>query len=52
LTVLDLRSSGLYGPVPSDLCESGSLAVLQLDGNSLAGTIPDSIANCSSLYLL
>ncbi|KAF8642122.1 hypothetical protein HU200_067381 [Digitaria exilis] len=52
LTVLDLRSTGLYGPIPADLCESGSLAVLQLDGNSLAGPIPDSIGKCSSLYLL
>ncbi|CAL4959374.1 unnamed protein product [Urochloa decumbens] len=54
LTVLDLRSTGLYGPVPADLCgESGSsLAVLQLDGNSLAGPIPDTIGKCSSLYLL
>ncbi|CAM0147751.1 unnamed protein product [Urochloa decumbens] len=54
LTVLDLRSTGLYGAVPADLCgESGSsLAVLQLDGNSLAGPIPDTIGKCSSLYLL
>ena len=53
LTVLDLRSTGLYGAMPADLCGSGSLiAVLQLDGNSLAGPIPDSIGNCSSLYLL
>ncbi|CAO1940989.1 unnamed protein product [Urochloa humidicola] len=53
LTVLDLRSTGLYGAVPADLCQSGSsLAVLQLDGNSLAGPIPDTIGNCSSLYLL
>ncbi|CAO2167769.1 unnamed protein product [Urochloa humidicola] len=53
LTVLDLRSTGMYGAVPADLCQSGSsLAVLQLDGNSLAGPIPDTIGNCSSLYLL
>ncbi|WVZ67376.1 hypothetical protein U9M48_016463 [Paspalum notatum var. saurae] len=53
LTVLDVRSTGLYGAIPAGLCESaGSLAVLQLDGNNLAGPIPDSIGNCSSLYLL
>lgn len=53
LTVLDLRESDLYGMIPGDLCESSSsLAILQLDGNSLTGPIPQEIGNCSSLYLL
>lgn len=53
LTVLDIRESALYGMIPGDLCEpSSSLAILQLDGNSLSGPIPDEIGNCSSLYLL
>ncbi|KAK6145758.1 hypothetical protein DH2020_019627 [Rehmannia glutinosa] len=35
LTVLDIRNSGLIGSIPGDICDSGSLAILQLDGNSL-----------------
>ncbi|KAJ6403882.1 hypothetical protein OIU84_012139 [Salix udensis] len=39
-------------PAEKDICESGSLNILQLDGNSLMGQIPEEIGNCSSLYLL
>ncbi|XP_078433618.1 uncharacterized protein LOC144704908 [Wolffia australiana] len=52
LTVVDLRGCGLYGSIPPELCDSGSIEVLQLDRNSLSGPIPPEIANCSSLHLL
>ncbi|MCI97350.1 putative inactive leucine-rich repeat receptor-like protein kinase, partial [Trifolium medium] len=41
----------MFGSIPEDTCDSGNLAVLQLDGNYLKGSIPEEIGNCSSLYL-
>ncbi|KAL3507175.1 hypothetical protein ACH5RR_032557 [Cinchona calisaya] len=49
LSVLDIPNSALTGSIPGDICDSGSLRILQLDENSLTKPIPDEIGNCSSL---
>ncbi|XVE84603.1 hypothetical protein DITRI_Ditri17bG0026000 [Diplodiscus trichospermus] len=58
---LDLSRNSLQGNIAAEMglfasmrgsCEAGSLEILQLDGNSLTGPIPDEIGICSSLYLL
>ncbi|KAM7266250.1 hypothetical protein ACFE04_004275 [Oxalis oulophora] len=41
-----IHVAGTKGKGPKDICESGNLGTLQLDGNSLTGPIPEDIGNC------
>lgn len=55
LETLDLSSNNLTGKLPIGLCDgslSGNLKDLLLQSNQFTGTIPESLANCSSLVSL
>jgi len=51
LSVLDLSSNRFFGQLPP-LHRLQLLETLRLNGNSLSGTIPDALTNCSKLIKL
>ncbi|CAM6089550.1 unnamed protein product [Calypogeia fissa] len=49
LTLLDLSSNGLTGPIPGKLGSISTLQILNLSNNSLSGQIPSQLDGLSSL---
>ncbi|XP_010549355.1 PREDICTED: receptor-like protein kinase HSL1 [Tarenaya hassleriana] len=49
VTSVDLSSSNLAGPFPSDICRLPTLSFLSLFNNSIASTLPVDVAACRSL---
>lgn len=52
VTVLDLASVNLTGPVPAQISGLSALTVLSFASNSLTGSIPSDIGNCINLKVL
>ncbi|KAK9229833.1 hypothetical protein WN944_022799 [Citrus x changshan-huyou] len=49
LKYISLSNNKLSGPIPRELCDSGSLVEINLDGNMLSGTIEDVFDRCTNL---
>ncbi len=49
---LELRRNNLQGPIPTELCQLGSLAVLDLRNNDLTGNIPPDMGLLANLTWL
>ncbi|KAI8570624.1 hypothetical protein RHMOL_Rhmol01G0050200 [Rhododendron molle] len=52
LEVLDLRSNGFHGAIPTTFANGSKLRSLNLNGNNLEGPVPRSLANCKSMEVL
>jgi len=51
LIILRLRSNGLKGNIPLNVCQLSSLRVLDLANNSLSGPIPNCLKNISAMVV-